>query len=104
MLAVKCIYACYQMYLCLLSKMFLIPVKDVFLLSKTQYPLLTLLHKPLGGTCSSTNANGMHVVRKPRLVYLLRTFYLITVRIDRMTLLEKHLAIARLTSDRKSVV
>ena len=34
MLAIKCIYACYQMYLCLLSKMFLIPVKDVFLLSK----------------------------------------------------------------------
>lgn len=63
--------------------------------------MLTLLHKPLGGTCSSTNANGMHIVRKPRLVYLLRTFYLITVRIDRMTLLEKHLAIARLTSRHK---
>ena len=43
----------------------------------------------------------MHIVRKPRLVYLLRTFYLITVRIDRMTLLEKHLAIARLTSRHK---
>ena len=35
MLAVKCIYACYQMYLCLLSNEALLAVKDVLLLSKT---------------------------------------------------------------------
>ena len=35
MLAVKCIYACYQMNLCLLSNESMLSVKDVLLLSKT---------------------------------------------------------------------
>ena len=35
MLANKCIYACYQMNLCLLSNEALLAVKDVLLLSKT---------------------------------------------------------------------
>lgn len=35
LLAVKYIYACYQMHLCLLSNESLLAVKDVFLLSKT---------------------------------------------------------------------
>ena len=30
MLAVKCIYACYQMYLCLLSNVYLLAVKCIF--------------------------------------------------------------------------
>ena len=63
--------------------------------------LLTLLHKPFGSTCGSTDAHGMHIVGKPRHVYLISTFYLIAVRIDAVTLLEQYLTIATLSSRHK---
>ena len=63
--------------------------------------LLTLFHKPFGRTCGSTDAYGMHIVGKPRHIYLVGTFYLIAVGIDAMALLEQHLTITALSSRHK---
>ena len=63
--------------------------------------LLTLLHKPFGSACGSTDAHGMNFVGKPRHVYLICTLYLIAVGIDAVTLLEQYLAVAALASRHK---
>lgn len=60
--------------------------------------LLTLLHKPFGRTCGSTDTHGMHIVGKPRHIYLFSAFYLIAVRIDAVALLKQYLAVAALSS------
>ena len=66
-------------------------------LNRRKYRVAALLHEPLRGAGGTTDADAVDAL-EPLGVYLFRPFYEVTVGIYTLSLVEKHLAVATLTS------
>ena len=66
-------------------------------LNRRKYRVAALLHKPLRGAGGTADADAVDAL-EPLGVYLFCPFYEVTIGVDTLAFVEKHLTIAALTS------